>query len=100
MPYQIIFRERAKKEYAQSVAWYIERSVQAAENFVAQVKATISAIQLQPDFYRTTYKKFREAKTKKYPYSIIYFLDIDKQQIIITSIFHQKRNPLHKFNRG
>jgi len=44
VPYQIIFRARAKREYLQSVGWYRERSIQAAENFVAQIEVVVSAI--------------------------------------------------------
>ncbi len=97
MPYQIIFRERASKEYSQAVRWYEERSIQAAENFADEVHALILRIQKQPDLFRKSHKKFREVKTRKYPYSIIYFFYEKKQQIIIASIFHQKRDPKNKF---
>ena len=99
MPYQIIFRARAKREYVQSVGWYRERSIQAAENFVAQIEAVVSAIQEQPDFYRKTYKQYREARAKKYPYSIVYFVDEVNDLVVITSVFHQKRNPADKFSK-
>ena len=56
MPYTIIFRDKAKKEYIQSIAWYQDRSLQAAENFVAQIQILLSKIEKQPDFYRQTYK--------------------------------------------
>lgn len=66
MPYKTIIRERASKEYLEAIAWYEQRSLQAAEN-------------------------------KKYPYNIIYFIDAEKQSVIITTLFHHKRNPKKKF---
>jgi plasmid stabilization system protein ParE len=95
--YSVIFRQRAIKEYAESTAWYKEHSFQAADNFVKIVDSTVNAILANPYSFRNSYKKFYEAKTKKYPFSIIYFIDENKQYIVITSIFHNKRNPVKKY---
>lgn len=97
MSCKTIFRERTLKEYAEAIGWYKERSLQAAENFVLAVSQTLNDIENKPDHFRLTYKNYREAKTKKYPYSIIYFIDNKTQTIIITTLFHQKRNPKSKF---
>ena len=67
MSYKITFRKRAAKEYIEAVAWYKERSVQAAENFVKAIQDKLSAIEKQPDYFRNSYKHFHEAKTRKYP---------------------------------
>ena len=37
MAYQTSFRKRAAAEYLESIAWYKERSKQAAENFIKVV---------------------------------------------------------------
>jgi plasmid stabilization system protein ParE len=97
MSYKLILKKRALKEYNESFSWYGQRSIQAGVNFDTQVKLILAKIEKQPDLFRKSYKKFREAKTKKFPYSIIYFIDEKENQIVITSIFHQKRNPGLKF---
>ncbi len=76
---------------------YEERSLQASENVVLIMEQTIHEIKNQPNHFRKVYKNYREAKTKKYPFSIVYFVDENKQAVIITTLFHQKRNPKNKF---
>jgi plasmid stabilization system protein ParE len=97
MSYNISFRKRATKEYPESIAWYKDRSLQAAEIFVVSIQQTLNKIEKQPSQFRKSYKNFYEAKTKRYPFSIVYFIDDMKNLIVITSIFHQKRNPEKKF---
>ena len=99
MLYSITFRKRATKEYLESVSWYKSRSFTAAENFVSSIQQVLNKIETQPLQFRKSYKDFYEAKTKRYPFSIIYFIDESKKRIVITSIFHQKRNPEKKFKR-
>jgi plasmid stabilization system protein ParE len=97
MNYKITFRERASKEYLNSLAWYKRRSFDAAENFIKAIEDALEKIASDPMRYRNTYKKFHEAGVKKFPFSIVYFIDEDEHCIIITSIFHYKRNPSKKF---
>lgn len=97
MPYNIQFRRRATKEYLNAISWYNDKSEKAALNFVSIVEKTLDAIQKQPNLFRVVYKNFHQAKTKKYPFNIVYFIDEKNESIIITTIFHEKRNPSKKF---
>jgi plasmid stabilization system protein ParE len=97
MLYKVNFRKRAAKEYIEAITWYKERSLQAAENFINVVRQTLHEIEDQPDHFRIIYKNYHEAKTKRYPYSIVYFIDEKKQSVIIMTLFHHKRNPKNKF---
>ena len=95
--YILSLRKRAAKEYLLAIAWYKERSLIAAENFVKEVNETFTNIEAQPSRYRNIYKHFYEIKVRKYPYSIVYFIDEEKGSIVITTVFHYKRNPKKKF---
>lgn len=86
--YTIVFRKRAAKEYIEAVAWYKNHSNQAAENFVSIVDTTLNSVIRNPYSYRNSYKNFHEIKTKKYPFSIVYFIDEFKGRIVITTLFH------------
>lgn len=44
MKYKITFRERASREYLDSLLWYNVRSVDAAENFVKAIDETLENI--------------------------------------------------------
>jgi plasmid stabilization system protein ParE len=100
MDYRVTFRKRASEEYLDALLWYKYRSIYAAENFVIVINETIKNISLNPKKYKNTYKEFYEAKTKKYPFSIVYFIDEEIKTIVIVSIFHFKRNPRKKFNEN
>jgi len=97
MAYTISFRKRAAKEYLNALSWYNKRSLQAADNLVLIVNETLNKIQDQPDRFPITYKNFHEARTKSYPFSIVYFIDEKNQMIIVSAFFHKKRNPERKF---
>lgn len=79
MPYNIEFRKRAIKEYIEATAWYKERSLTAAENFVLFVEQAIHKIKSQPNDFRVSYKNYHEAKIKNYPFNMVYFVEEDKK---------------------
>ena len=95
--YSIIFRQRALKEYAESTAWYEERSLQASKNFVATVENTLLSLTTFPYSFSNKYKNFYEVKTESFPFIIVYFIKEQKQTIVITTLFHHKRNPANKY---
>ena len=99
MIYKTSFRKRAVKEYLNAIHWYKERSLQAAENFVMNMQNTLNEIENNPDRPPLIYKNYRERKIKKYPFKIIYFIDEKNKYIVVTTLFHSKRNPERKFKQ-
>jgi plasmid stabilization system protein ParE len=99
MSYQHIYTPIALIEFKDAVTWYDLRSKKAAENFVIAVREKIKTICEKPLQYKSRYKYFRETSLKKYPFYIIYFIDDNKQTVIITSVYHHKRNPKNKYKK-
>ncbi|MBD0288539.1 MAG: type II toxin-antitoxin system RelE/ParE family toxin [Flavisolibacter sp.] len=99
MIYTIAFQPRAIIEYEQAVAWYRERSKQASENFEAAVDERINLLRSQPDRYKKSYKQFHEVVLKKFPYSILYLINEKEKQVVISSIYHHRRNPEKKYRK-
>jgi len=97
MKYSYIYEPRAIQEYEEAVLWYLEKSKQAAEHFENAMNEKLREVCLHPRLYRNTKKEFREAFLKKYPYSIIYVIAEDTRTIVITSVFHNSRNPGKKY---
>lgn len=97
MSYLIVYQQRAVREYEVAMAWYKERSIQAAENFESAINKKINILKLNHSSYRKTYKEFREIKLDKYPFNIIYFVDEINLKVIISSIYHNKKNPAKKY---
>jgi plasmid stabilization system protein ParE len=96
MSYEIAYQQRALTEFESAVNWYNKKSKLAAEKFAAAVEDRLTVLRTQPDRYRKGYKEFRETALKDYPYIIIYLVDEKKKQVVIASVFHQKRNPTKK----
>lgn len=97
MSFRHVFDPVALEEYKDAVSWYIERSELATENFIKEVKEKIKDICKDPLKYRNPYKTFLETSLKKYPYTIVYMVDQKKKLVIITSIYHNKRDPRKKY---
>lgn len=99
MSYRYIYDPVALNEYKEAISWYLERSEQAAEGFVKEVNEKLATICNDPFRFRNTYKKYRETSLKKYPYYIVYLLDEDKKIVIVSSVYHHKRNPQKKYRK-
>ncbi|MBD0367999.1 MAG: type II toxin-antitoxin system RelE/ParE family toxin [Flavisolibacter sp.] len=76
-----------------------ERSKQASENFEAAVDERINLLRSQPDRYKKSYKQFHEVDLKKFPYSILYLINEKEKQVVISSIYHHRRNPEKKYRK-
>lgn len=99
MGYKHLFDPVAADEYVNAYDWYAERSHVAADGLLIAIEETIQLICENPTRYRNTYKKLREVSLKKYPYSIVYYTDEGNKLIIITSVYHHRRNPAKKYRK-
>ena len=72
--YRVNFRKRASKEYIETIIWYRQHSLQAAEKFVLAINNIINSISANPYSFRNSYKEFFEVKTKKYPLALFILL--------------------------
>ncbi len=97
MSYAIGYHERALQEYESAMEWYRIRSEQAAVNFEIAVLERIDSLRTKPASFKRTYRYFREVSLKKYPFCVIYLVDEQNKRVIISSIFHHKRNPRTKY---
>ena len=99
MSYQYIYERSALNEYKEAILWYKERSEIASKNFITAIKERLHFICEDPMRYRNLYKYFRETSLKTYPYSVVYFIDEINKLVIVSSIYHHKRNPKKKYQK-
>ena len=100
MNYKHIFEPKALDEFASAVEWYKERSESSAVDFVKEINEKLKEVCSDPLRYRNTYKKFREKSLSKYPFCIVYMVDDIEKIVVVSSIFHHKRNPRKKFRKS
>ncbi len=99
MQYEYLFLKEAQAQYEEALVWYLERSLAAAQNFVEAIDISIEKICLHPYRWRNEFENFYELGLKKYPFSIIYSIDAKNKKILITSVYHHKRNPEKKYKK-
>lgn len=97
MKFRNVYTPVAAGQYEEIVAWYLEKSIVASENFIKEIEKKVESICEAPFRYRITFKHFREAALKKFPYHVIYSIDEKNKVIYIGAIFHTARNPKKKY---
>lgn len=99
MPFKYILLEDAQIDYEDSLQWYAIRSNQAAMNFIKAVDVALQLICANPKRWRNTFKNYHELGLKKYPFSIIYIIDAEKELVVVTSVYHHKRDPKKRYKK-
>jgi len=99
MPYYYTLLNHAQEDYENALQWYAQRSIKGAKELVKAVDDALQLILEHPDRWRNSYKNFHELKLKNFPFSIIFTIEENEQLILITAIFHQKRNQKKKYKK-
>lgn len=99
MKHSYILHRYAQKDYEQSLEWYVKRSSNAAEKFVIEIDTALELICSNPRRWKNKYKNFHELTLKKYPFTIIYTIENDKKLIVVSAIYHHKRNPKARYRK-
>jgi plasmid stabilization system protein ParE len=88
---EVTIHPEAEAEYEHALAWYFERSPQAAGRFEAAFDEAIDAIRSHPMTYPLCDDRHRFVLLKHYPYSLVFRLDGDAVNVIAMA--HSKRRP-------
>jgi len=92
MVYKIIISLRAQKEIENAIDYYALYSREVPIHFISVLKETYKTLQTNP-FFRICYKNVRVLKLKRFPYSLYFTIDENKNVISVLSCFHNKLNP-------
>ena len=85
------FNPAARDEFDEAFDWYAKRSRQAAVGFAMAVDATIDAILESPGQFAMTLAGCRFARTKRYPYLIIF--RNSPRGVVVIAVAHSRRRP-------
>lgn len=97
--YSIILLEEAKKEWIESAVYYEIEKKGLGEKFSALIEVTLQQIAKNPKLFQKKKSHYREALLKPFPFVILFRIDKSIDAVVITGIFHTKRNPKNKINR-
>lgn len=95
MVYKIIISPRAQKEIENAIDYYALNSVDVPINFIDVLKEVFTTLEVNP-FFGVCYKNVRSLKLKRFPHSLYFIINEDKNTVRVLSCFHNKRNPNKK----
>lgn len=72
-------------------AWYLERSVRAADGFLAELERALRLIRTAPERWPFYGFGTRHYVLRKYPYTVVYGLK--EGSIVVYAFAHGKRKP-------
>jgi toxin ParE1/3/4 len=92
MAYNLLVSPRAQKEIEKAIDSYVPNYSDIPNNFIIQLQSVYSTLKINP-FFRIRYKNVRSLKLKKYPYSLYFVINENRNTVKILSCFHNKRDP-------
>jgi plasmid stabilization system protein ParE len=84
-----LFLPAATLDYEEAYDWYRARSERASAGFEAAVEHALDQIIQAPDRWSRCDQRHRHHLLKKYPYSIVYRIEVDS--ILVVAVAHARR---------
>lgn len=94
----IILIPPADQELIEAIDYYNDQLVGLGDQFYTSFLNTVSYITKAPEAWKKVGSNTRRINIKRFPYLILYVLD--EQDILITCIAHQHRNPWFYMERA
>ena len=90
--------ESADLDMEEAVFWYKNIDFDLSLNFLMEYDKILDYLEDNSNLFIKTKSDFHEVKLKHFPYTVIYRIYDTEKIVVITSVFHQKRNPKNKNN--
>jgi plasmid stabilization system protein ParE len=91
MNYALAFRPEVRDELNEAYHWYESQQPGLGDEFLHCVDEILNRIGLMPESYAVVYRDVRRAVVKRFPYAVYY--RIVSSRVIVTAIFHGRRDP-------
>lgn len=95
--YKIIVLEQAVSELENACEYYNEQIGGLGFEFEEEIFSILELIKNNPLLFPIKFAHIHEAVVRRFPFVITY--EIIEKQIIVSAIFHVKRNPRKKIKR-
>jgi toxin ParE1/3/4 len=93
----IRLHDEAQSEFFEAVEWYSERSLTAAEQFIAEFRAAGDRACETPELYGEIMDDIRLVRLHRYPWGLVY--RIEGEQIHVLAVMHLHREPGYWLDR-
>lgn len=92
MKYSLTVRKEAELDISENFNFYEEHRLGLGHDFLLCVDAAISKIERNPLLYKKIHKDLRRIAIERFPYRIFYL--VQSQHIVITAVFHVRKDPV------
>ncbi|OGH61009.1 MAG: recombinase [Candidatus Lindowbacteria bacterium RIFCSPLOWO2_12_FULL_62_27] len=97
MIHDLILLPEACQDILDAATWYEGQSDGLGTEFFRCIDACVNLIRRQPLIYGILHRNFRRALVRRFPYAV--FFEVDRNAVVIYSVFHCARNPSAWRNR-
>jgi plasmid stabilization system protein ParE len=87
----VIVCSAAEVDFTESLKWYAERSIEAANDFDAEFNRAITQITADPERFPMCDVRHRYFLLRRFPFRIIY--RITNSEILVVAVAHGSRSP-------
>lgn len=91
MDYALTLRKEAEFDIDEHFNFYEEKRDGLGHDFLLCVEEALDKLQRNPVIYRKIYNDLRRIPIRRFPYRAFFF--IQGQQIIVTAVFHARKDP-------
>jgi plasmid stabilization system protein ParE len=91
MSYVLVFRPEVRAEISEAYRWYENQQSGLGDEFLDRISETLDRICQMPESYAVVYRDVRRAVVQRFPYAVYY--RIVSSRVVVTAIFHGRRNP-------
>ncbi|MDZ8026430.1 MAG: type II toxin-antitoxin system RelE/ParE family toxin [Nostoc sp. DedQUE11] len=91
MNYVLVFRPEVREELNEAHSWYDSQKPGLGDEFLDCVDETVNRISQMPESYVIVCGDIRRAVVRRFPYAVYY--RIVSSRVIVTAIFHSRRDP-------
>lgn len=91
MKYSLTIRKEAEFDIKSAFEYYEIQRLGLGHDFVLCVEEALSKIERNPTHYKIAHKEIRRIAVRRFPYRVFYL--IQSKQVIVTAVFHARKNP-------
>ena len=95
---KVEFLKAAQTELDQAFEWYETQQKDLGVQFLNEFDAVVRRIISYPESYILIEKTIRRCLVKRFPYGILYGIDVDK--IVVIAVAHLHRKPDYWISRA
>lgn len=94
--YTVKLFTEAELDITDACKWYESQQKGLAKKFLAEIKHYLEQIAADPFHFPIRFsERFRFATLQKFPYLIIFTVQVESKTVFVNSVFHTSRNPVN-----